>query len=63
MKRVVDEEAGDEVENIHDLLLLERLYLCRNSEDDIPPSDTAGYVDDSDDEDYDPTAPDHDDYF
>ena len=33
--------------------------------DDIPPSDNADYVDmpNSDDEDYDPANPDHDDYF
>ena len=65
-ERVVHEaEVRDEVENVHDLELLERLCLGRDSEDDIPPSDTAGYVDmeDSDDEDYDPTNPDHDDYF
>jgi len=64
-ERVVDEEAGDEVENIQDLQLLERLCLGRYSEDDIPPSDFAGYVDiaDSDDEDYDPANPDYDDYF
>ena len=63
-ERVVHEaEVGDEVENVHDLELLERLRLGRDSEDDIPPSDTAGYVDDSDDLDYDPAAPDHDDYF
>ena len=64
-ERVVDEEAGDEVENIHDLQLLERLYFGRNSEDDIPPSDTAGYVDiaDSDDEDYDPANSDYDEHF
>ena len=64
-ERVVDEEAGDEVENIHDLQLLEWLYLGRNSEDDIPPSDTAGYVDiaDSDDENYDPANSDYDEHF
>ena len=64
-ERVVDEEAGDEVDNIHDLLLLERLYLCRNNEDDIPPSDTASYIDiaDSDDEDYDPANSDYDEHF
>ena len=64
-ERVVDEEAGDEVENIHDLELLERLRLGRDSEYDIPPSDSAGYVDiaDSDDEDYDPANSDHDNYF
>ena len=59
-ERVVDEEAGDEVQNI-----LERLRLGRDSEDDIPPSNSAGYVDiaDSDDEDFDPANPDYDDYF
>ena len=41
--------------NVHDLELFELLCLGRDSKDDIPPSDTAGYVDmaDSDDEDYD----------
>ena len=60
-----DEEAGDEVENVQDLQLLERLRLGRDSEDDIPPLDTSIYVDmaDSDDEDYDTANPDHDDYF
>ena len=64
-EREVDEEGGDEVQNIQDLQLLERLRLDRDSEDDIPPSDSAGYVDiaDSDDEDYDPANPDYDDYF
>ena len=58
-------EAGDEVENAHDLELLERLRLGRDSEDDIPPSDNVDYVKDpnSDDEDYGPANPDHDDYF
>ena len=58
-ERVDDEEAGE------DLQLLERLRLSRDSEDDIPPSNFAGYVDiaDSDDEDYDPANPDYDDYF
>jgi len=60
-----DEEARDEVENIQDLQLLERLCLGRDSEDDIPHSDSASDVDiaDSDDEDYDPANPDYDDYF
>jgi len=64
-EREVDEEGGDEVQNIQDLQLLERLRLGRDSDDDIPPSDSAGYVDiaDSDDEDYDPANPDYDDYF
>ena len=64
-EREVDEEGGDEVQNIQDLLLLERLHLGRDSEDEIPPSDSAGYVDiaDSDDENYDPANPAYDDYF
>ena len=51
--------------NVHDLELFELLCLGRDSKDDIPPSDTAGYVDmaDSDDEDYDAANPDHDEYF
>ena len=62
---VADEEAGEEVENAHDLELLERLHLGRDSEDDIPPSDNTDYVEEpkSDDEDYDPANPDHDEYF
>jgi len=64
-ERVVDKKAGDEVQNIQDLQLLERLRLGRDSEDDIPPSNSVGYADiaDSDDEDYDPANPDYDDYF
>jgi len=64
-EREVDEEGGDEVQNIQDLQLLERLCLGRDSEDDIPPSDFAGYGDiaDTDDENYDPANPDYDDYF
>src|SRR6185312_12180894 len=37
-EREVDEEGGDEVQNIQDLQLLERLRLGKDSEDDIPPS-------------------------
>ena len=64
-ERVVDDDAGDDVENVRDLALLERLRLGRDSEDDIPPSEDAGAADaaDSDDEDYDPANPDYDDYF
>ena len=64
-QRIADEEARDEVENAHDLELLERLRLGRYSEDDIPPSNYVDYVEEpnSDDEDYDPTNPDYDDYF
>ena len=62
---VVVDDDGDDIENVKDLELLEWLRLGRDSEDDIPPSDTAGVVDmaDSDDEDYDPANSDHDDYF
>ena len=62
---VVDDDAVDEVENVRDLELLERLRLGRDSEDDIPPSEDAGVADaaDSDDEDYDPANPDYGDYF
>ena len=61
----MDDEGGDEVQNIQDLQLLERLCLDRDSEDDIPPSEDAGAADaaESDDEDYDPANPDYDDYF
>ena len=64
-ERVADEEAGDEVENAHDLELLKRLRLGRDSEDDIAPSDNADYVEEpnSDDEDYDPANPNYADYF
>ena len=64
-EREVDEEGGDEVQNIQDLQLLERIRLGRDSEDDIPPSDSAGYVDiaDSGDEDCDPANLNYDDYF
>ena len=51
--------------NVHDLELFELLCLGRDSKDDIPPSDSAGYFEiaDSDDEDYDPANPDYDHYF
>ena len=62
-ERVVDEDAGDKVQNVKDLELLQRLHLGNDSDDDIPDHDD--YIDtrDSDDETYDPANPDHDDYF
>jgi len=65
-ERVVQEDAGDEVHNAKDLELLERLNLDNDSDDNIPPSEHKyDYMDtrDSDDETYDPTNPDYDDYF
>ena len=61
----VDEDAGDEVQNVKDLELLQWLHLGNDSDDDIPPEHRHDYVDtrDSDDETYDPANPDHDDYF
>ena len=40
-EREVDEEGGDEVQNIQDLQLLERLRLGRDSEDNITPFKTC----------------------
>jgi len=63
---VTDEDAGDEVQNVKDLELLQRLQLGNDSDHDIPPSEHGhDYIDmrDSDDETYDPANPDHDDYF
>jgi hypothetical protein len=49
VETVVDEEE-DEVQNVKDLQMLERLYLG-NANDDIDPSDTVDYdLIDSDDE-------------
>jgi hypothetical protein len=59
---VVDEEE-DEVQNVKDLQILERLYLG-NANDDVDPSDNVDYdLIDSDDETYDPANPDYEDYF
>ena len=61
-ERVADKDAGDEVQNVKDLELLQRLHLCN----DIPPSEHGDdYIDmcDSDDETYDPANPDDDYYF
>jgi hypothetical protein len=60
-KRVVDEEERDEVQNVKDLQMLERLHL---GDDSIAPSDSVDYdMVDSNDETYDPVNPDHEDYF
>ena len=61
-----DEDAGDEVQNVKDLELLQRLHLSNDGDDDIPPSEHGDdYIDmcDSDDETYDPANPNDDDYF
>ena len=34
-----DEDAGDEVQNVKDLELLQRLHLSNDGDDDIPPSE------------------------
>lgn len=54
-KRVVDEESGDDVDNVKDVELLEQLHLGNESDDNIPPS-KHGHG--SDDETYNPTNPD-----
>ena len=61
-----DEATEDEVQNVKDLELLQRLHLSTDGDDDIPPSEHGDdYIDmrDSDDETYDLANPDHDDYF
>jgi hypothetical protein len=62
---VHDEDDGDEVQNVKDLQMLERLHLGNDNEDNIPPSDSVDYFNmvDNDDETYDPANPDHADYF
>ena len=66
-ERIDNDDAGDEVHNVKDLELLERLRLDNDTDDDnVPPMEIDGdYIDtrDSDDETYDPANPDHDDYF
>ena len=64
-ERVDDEDAGDEVQNVDDLQMLERLRLGNDNEDNIPPSISVDDFDnvDSDDETYDPANPNNDDYF
>jgi hypothetical protein len=62
---VHDEDDGDEVQNVKDLQMLERLHLGNDNEDNIPPSDSVDYFNmvDNDDETYDLANPDHADYF
>jgi hypothetical protein len=62
---VDDEDDGDEVQNVKDLAMLERLRLGNDFEDNITPSESVDYFDmvDSDDETYDPANPDHANYF
>jgi hypothetical protein len=64
-ERVVNEDAGDEVQNVKDLQMLERLHLGNDNDENISPSYSVEYFDmvDSDDETYDPANPDHEDYF
>ena len=61
---VIEEDTGDEVQNVKDLQMLERLHLD-NDNDNIAHSDSVDYFDmiDSDDETYDPANLDHEDYF
>lgn len=60
-EQVVDEVTGDEVDNAHDLELLERLNV--DNDDDIPSSEHIHDMANIDDETYDPTDPDYDEYF
>jgi hypothetical protein len=66
-EKVVHEEAGDEVHNLKELELLERLRLGNDSDDDnVPPlKNGVDYIDtcDSDDEKYDPANPNHNEHF
>jgi hypothetical protein len=63
VETVVDEEEEDEVQNAKDLQLLQQLHLD-NASDDIDSSNSVDYdMVDSDDETYDPVAPDYEDYF
>ena len=66
-ERVVNEEATDEVHNVHDLQLLEQLHLDNDSNDDsVPPLEHGVeylYTRDSDDETYDLDNPNYDEYF
>ena len=63
-ERVLDEDAGDVVQNLKDLQMLEQLHLGNHNSDIIVTSDSVDYdMVDSDDETYDPTNPNHEDYF
>ena len=61
---VIEEDARDEVQNVKDLQMLERLHLDIDN-GNIAHSDSVDYFDmiDSDDETYDLANPDHEDYF
>jgi hypothetical protein len=62
IEMVVDEE-DDEVQNENDLEMLEGLHLG-NGNNKLTPSDGVDYeMIDSDDETYDPSNPNHEDYF
>jgi hypothetical protein len=58
-------EEDDEVQNENDLEMLEGLHLGNDDDnDELAPSNDVDYeMVDSDDETYDPTNPDHEDYF
>jgi hypothetical protein len=64
-ERAIDEDTGDEVQNVKDLQMLERLHLGNDNDDNIAPSNSVEYFDmvDSDDQTYDPANPDHEYYF
>jgi hypothetical protein len=64
-ERVVVEDDEDEVQNMKDLQLLERLNLDNDNDENIASVDSDEYIDmaDSDEETYDPANPDPDDYF
>ena len=66
-ERIDNDNVGDEVHNVKELELLERLRLVNDSDDDsVPPLEHGvDYIDtrDSDDETYDPSNLDHDEYF
>jgi hypothetical protein len=64
-ERVDDKDAGDEVQNVKDLQMLEWLRLGNDNDDNIAPSDSVDYFDmvDSDNETYDLANPNHEDYF
>jgi hypothetical protein len=64
-ERVDDEDAGDEEQNVKDLQMLDRLCSCNDNDDNNATSAGVDNFDmvDSDDEIYDPTSHDPEDYF
>ena len=65
---VVDDNVAEEVRDVEDVELLERLRLGNDNDDDDDTGPLEGGVEnmemrDSDDETYDPDNPDHDEYF